>query len=283
MNDERYLADLREQLVAAAARRHAVTHEGADGQDDDEEEDDRPAAPPTSAPFGRAFRRTVEMAAAAILVLGIVVAALLLRDPTPAAASVEITVEGNDLVVRLTDLETRPEQIVSAAAKAGLDVRVETVPVGPSQVGRFIGADASSLPADLSITEGSHLAFTGFRIPRDWTGTLSLKLGRPARDGEAWVGAADALAPGGAAACRPVLGATVAEAADELGDLGLDVRWFVFDPAEREVTDRLLDYGAWRVVSVKSVSDDEVLVQATSDGSWPFPDLSLQPTVDPDC
>ncbi len=273
MSDERFLTELREQLVAAASRR-------AEGSPDEP-----PAIShhPTPRPVGRAVRRMVELAAAVVVVLAVVVAALLLRDPTPAAASVDITIDGNDLVVRLTDLETRPEQIVSAAKKAGLDVRVETVPVGPSQVGRFIGATATSLPPELRRTDGSTLAFTGFRIPRDWSGTLSLSLGRPARDGEEWVGVADALAPGGAAACRELLGATVDDAAAALDELGLTVRWFVFDPTEKEVTDRRSDYGSWRVISVMSTSDDAALVQATSDGSWPFPDASMRPVMDPSC
>ena len=273
MSDERFLADLRDQLVSAAARR-AEDLAAA-----------RAATPvgPSPRPLGRAVRRMVELAAAVVVVLGIVVAALLLRDPTPASASVDITIEGNDLVVRLTDLETRPEQIVSAAKEAGLDVRVRTVPVGPSQVGRFIGAAATSMPPELRPTDGSPLAFTGFRIPRGWDGTLSLSLGREAREGEEWVGVADALAPGGAAACRDLLDVTVDEAAGVLGELGLDVRWFVFDPTEQEVTGRHADYASWRVISVMSTSPDAVLVQATSDGSWPFPDASLRPTMDLSC
>jgi hypothetical protein len=241
MDDEEYLAGLRTELLAAAHRQRS------------------------SRPSG--WRRGVALAAAAIVVLGVAAALLLVPDTRPAAADVEVSIDGEDFVVRLTSLETRPEEIVEEARAAGLDVRITEVPVGPTQVGRFISL-AADQPADFRPIDPESGAFTGFRISRDWDGVLELRLGRPARDGELWASPSNALAPGGPLECEPLLGSTVQAVADRLERTDLDVRWFML-PTPAEVPDPE-GFERWRVVAVEALSPQEITVTATVDGSWPF-------------
>lgn len=259
---ERFVRDLRSELLRAAEEQ--ARHDGG-------------ASPPGG-------RGRVWLAAAAAAVVALVATvAVVVGGSDPASADVEVIIDGNDLVVRLTDLETRPEEIVEAAREFGLAVKVREVPVGPSNVGRFIGSASSELPPELR-PEGGTETFTGFRIPKDWQGELKLDIGRPARSGEAWSAVSDALAPGEPAACEPLLGASVSEAEAVLSGRRLRTRWFVLDPGEREVlADDLDTYEDWKVVRVLAIGPRQVWVQATSDGSWPYPPALPAPVRDPDC
>lgn len=265
---ERFLRDLRAEVMRAAEEQDAQPGHGESG---------RGGGP------ARGHGRTLLVAAAAVVV---VVASLVVvvGGTEPASAGVDVVVDGDDLVVRLTDLETRPEEIVEAAEEFGLEVRVREVPVGPSNVGRFVGGTSSELPPELRPEGGTTDSFTGFRIPRDWPGELRLDIGREAKEGERWRAASDALAPDEPAACEPLLGVTVATAREVLSDAGLRIRWFVFDPGEQERSGADVDrYEDWRVVRVLAVGPRQVWVQATRDGSWPFPPSMPAPVRDPDC
>lgn len=263
---ERFLRDLRADLLRAAGeqRRHDAGEPGGGS--------------------GRGRGRALLAAAAAAVVAVVVSVVVVVGGTEPASAGVDVIVDGDDLVVRLTDLETRPEEIVEAAEEFGLSVRVREVPVGPSNVGRFIGGSSSELPPELRPQGGDADSFTGFRIPRDWPGELRLDIGRAAEEGERWRAASDALAPDEPAACEPLLGATVAMTRDVLADAQLRTRWFVFDPGEQEVARADVDtYDDWRVVRVLAVGPRQVWVQATRDGSWPFPPSVPAPVRNPGC
>mgnify|MGYP000848897153 CR=1 FL=1 len=243
VDDERFLSDLRAQLLDAA---------------------ERPAGDPHP---GRG-RRMVQLGAAAVVLMAVAIGVLVVRTHGRAAADVDVIVDGKDLIVRLNDVETRPQAIIEAARGAGLDVRIRQVPVGPSNVGKFI-ASTASIPGDFRPIDRAGDSFTGFRISRDWPGTLELELGRPARTGEAWVAASDALDPEEVLACEPLLGESVGSASTQLVDRKVSVRWVMLPtPGTVAGPD---GYGSWRVVQVQATGPRDVSVFATADVEWPFP------------
>lgn len=229
-------------------------------------------------------RRRWLIAAAAVLGFVVVLGALTLRDTQHVSADLDIVVDGNDLIVKLSNLDTSREEIERAAADFGLDLTIEEVPVGPTNVGRFVNSVASKLPPELEPLDGQD-RFTGFRIPKDWDGELALSFGRPARPGEQWVIASDALADGEPAACMPLIGMTVTEANDLLTERDVSVRWLAIDSAattySQHNTEPIKD---WIVINVAATSPTDLVVQVTEDGSWPFPATDGVPTpTNPDC
>jgi hypothetical protein len=245
MDDREFLDDLRAQLLTAAgAGRAAVVVE------------------PKRSPR----RRLLALAAAAVVAVAVLSGVLVTRSTEPASADVEVSVDGDDFIVRLTSLETRPDEIVAEAKKAGLDVRVREEPVGPSNVGKFIGASNDQTPDFRPIDPQSDV-YTGFRVRRDLPGTLDLVLGRPARGGERWLASSDALEPGEVLECEPLLGATVDTVSRRIAEEGLDASWFLL-PFPGPVADPS-GYDDWSVVNIEAVAVDEVRVTASEDGSWP--------------
>jgi hypothetical protein len=217
----------------------------------------------------RVRRRRVGVLVAAAAVLTLVIAGYsTLRGERSASADVDVIVDGNDLVVRLTDLHTRPREIVAAAKRFGIDLRIEQVPVGPSNVGRFVDGGADSLPPDITTLGRVQQTFTGFRIPRGWPGTLTLDIGRSARAGERWQAASDALEQDEPLACQPLLGATVKTVAHDLRSQRLTARWLLL-PSPGPVADPA-PYGSWKVVQLQALGPHEIWVVASRDGSWPM-------------
>jgi hypothetical protein len=152
-------------------------------------------------------------------------AALVALRPVPALADIELELRGDRLLVRLEDLEHRPEHIEGVLRGVGLDASVVAAPVGPSEVGRFVGTlDDARLPSEVHALDHGGATFAGFSVPRDWTGHLELRVGRPARDGEPYAVFSDALAPGEPLACRRLLGRPAGAVLSELAETTLDVR-----------------------------------------------------------
>lgn len=178
---------------------------------------------------GRRVDAVTRLAAAAVVV-AVAVVAFVVVSPSPAHAGVDVTRIGDDLVIRLTDLETHPDEIVDAAREAGLDVVVDQVPVGPSNVGRFVGdTQRGDYPEELrSVDSDGASTFVGFRIPHDYSGELRLRLGRPAEVGEEWVVSSQAVAPGELLACSDVVGRSLAEVVPALPE-GVNVQILVID------------------------------------------------------
>jgi hypothetical protein len=255
VDERRFRDELRSQLVTAAAQDGSGRGRGA-----------------------RRVRRAGALVAAAAVIVALLVGLTVLGPRRPAAADVVITEDGNDFVVQLTDLTTTPQEVVDAARMVGLDIQVTEYPVGPSNVGRFLSMASTSDPALRPLEEGAS-TFDGFRIRKDWEGTLVLALGRKARPGEMWFARSDALAPGELLECEPVLGRRVDEIERGMRDSGIDVRWFMV-PAPLEVSDPA-PYGSWRIVNVESLAEDNVTFYASEDGEWPF--LTPQPEMPDGC
>ena len=262
MDEREFTEALRQQLVVAAERR-IDEPDGATGR---------------RAPRGPVPRWSVALMAAAALVL-VVVGVGIVREEQPVAADVRVSVDDDHLTLQLSGRDVRADEIVDAARAAGLEVSVAEAPVGTSNVGRLVRAEASELPPVLEVLGPDGSTFVGFRIPRDWQGTLQLTLGRAAEPGERFVVTSDAQLPGEPLACRELVGEGIARVADELRAEGYTVRTFAL-PSPGEVTD-LSPYRDWIVAKIEAVGPDELWVDATSDGEWPFPEGA--PVRSPDC
>lgn len=253
MNNDEFLAELRAEIVDADERHHTAT---------------RPAHP------RRTFRWFATAAAVAVLVAG---AALTLR-PDTAAAGFEIIADDTGLTLRLTDLAARPDDVEHAAAEAGLDVTVTAAPVGPSMVGKFIGLNATQLVEQVTVTQGdTDTGFTAFRLPLDYTGTVELRMGRPADPGEQWAALSDATAPGELLACQDLVGqplsdATAAAARTDAGT----VKVMLLDTARWLTDTDIAKHPDATVIRVTQRSDDEIVIDAATDPE-PFRAMSLPP------
>jgi hypothetical protein len=145
----------------------------------------------------------------AVLVLAALAATTV--DPSPASADVVVRHRHGRVIVRLTDRQTTAREIEAATDKAGLDIRVEAVPAGPSIVGRFTGQVASAGAVELTWLEEEAVSYAAFSLPERWRGRLTLLLGRRARPGEPYVPISDAYAEGEPLACSGTLRRPLAE------------------------------------------------------------------------
>lgn len=219
MSSERFLHELRAEVLDAAERRGNESH--------------------------RPKPQLARLAAVAAVALA-VVAGFVIARPGTAAANVEITRDGADLVVRITETDVDAAEIEQAAASAGIAVAVTEEPVGPSLVGRFIGSSATELPPLIEVVEGDPASgFVGFRIPATYEGSLTLRLGREARDGEEWAALSDATAPGEVLECGDLHAVALTEVAEaarrqgaQLRVLSLDLgRWWEGDELDEHADD----------------------------------------------
>lgn len=172
----------------------------------------------------------------AVAATALLIGSSLLGDPTPAGADVEVTHENGRVIVRLTDLANTPEAIEAALDPEGLDIHVASAPVGPSNVGRFVGqltTDADIVDLDYIRVDG--VTFMGFSLPEHWDGSLTLLLGRAAGPGEVYETSSNAFAPGEPLACTGALADPLTDVAARL--VGYNVT--VLDYTDPGVTPQL--------------------------------------------
>jgi hypothetical protein len=232
-----FVESLRDDLVQAAVRQHR-----------------RRAARPG--------RLAVGLATAACVVLG---GMLALSRPAPARADVRVEVSDGRFVVTLADLEHDPREIEAGLTTAGLRVTVTAVPVGPSEVGRFVGnATSAALPLDLRTVGADGTTFAGFSVPVGWSGTLDLRIGRPAHDDESYASFADAFAPGEPLACQALIGRTATEVAHLLAASPLDLVVETGDHAPSAFPLAAMpgsDHGRWVVIGADATSPRRVVLR----------------------
>jgi hypothetical protein len=230
----------------------------------------------------RAVARRAALAMGAVAaVVAVFIAATLPNDR--AQASIDVEVRDGRIFVHLLDLESRPEEIVAAMRNAGIDVVLEEAPVGPSNVGRFVGAVATQSGPALKIARaGGTEAFTSFSVPEGYAGVLRLSVGRKAAPGEQWRTASDATAKGEILECRELRGLTAVEASRQLaGGPASSIAWQAAGIGNLEPGAELGEYATWRVINLLSWGDGRVVVILTVDGRWPY--LIDPPQVDPSC
>lgn len=229
------------------------------------------AAVRQTSPAGRARRRRRRLLvpAGAITIGATFIAGILLMVARPNTAQADVRIERADgrVTVTLVDLEHRPRHIEQRVRAAGLDVSVTDVPVGPSEVGRFVGNVTTDLPRELRVIEGGPATFAGFSIPARWSGSLELQVGRPARAGEPYAAFSNAFARGEPLACTPLIGRP---AAQSLAVLAARHLWGSFlaistDPGDTRpvAVDDLRSSGLddWVIVAADATSASHVLIR----------------------
>ena len=222
----------------------------------------------------RPERRLVLVVVAVAAVVIAIVAAVQLRTAPPAAAGVDVTVTGGQVMVRLTELEHRPGVIEAAVRKAGLNVEVVAVPAGPSRVGEFMTVAATAdLPPELRVIDGQASgSFGGFVLPQGWPGRLLLNVGRPAKGDENYVRFSDAYAKGEPLHCSGVYGLTASQTVARLPKGKVHFDFFAFSSAG-EAPARLpaaavssSPFAGYRVSDAVAQSAHEVVITITPDG-----------------
>jgi hypothetical protein len=225
----------------------------------------------------RRRRRRLQLATAGAMAVVFVAAMAVTAtiDAPPAAAGLEITERNGRIDVRLTDVETRPEVVEHALEDANIDAEVVAAPVSPSLVGRFVSLAATESDLQIEWVDGDGSTAAGFSVPIGFSGHLELTLGRPARNGEGYVAQGSALSAGEPLACSDLLGhpaLDLAEIAAEHPNIRFDVRpqgEGGVEPPVPVVELTTGPYANWRILEVKAVAPEAVLVLLTADGQPP--------------
>jgi hypothetical protein len=221
----------------------------------------------------RRQRRRRALGGAATAALGGVAALLLvvLPAPSPAAADVVVRVEAGTISVTLVDLEHRPDRIEEAVRAAGLDVRIRAVPVGPSNIGRFVGQESTVLPPELHLIDATEQSFRGFALPVGWAGSLDLLVGAPADPDEPYAVFSDATEPGEPLACRLLAGRRLDAGAGDLRAADRLLSGLAIEGASTtslsagELAARR--WSAWTVAGVDATSAGRLVVRLMPPGS----------------
>jgi hypothetical protein len=208
--------------------------------------------------------------AAGVLVL-LTAFAFVSRDD-PAAAGVSIEQRDGLVYVRLTDVEYRADAIEDAARVAGLDIEVESVPTGPSLIGRFVRASGDGIVGKLKELDPDGPAFSGFVIPAGFDGSLSLQVGRPSKDGEPYAQYGNALSEGEPLACTGIVGVTPAEAVEIIHERNIDAVWTLLTARGMQSVDPSSVDDGVHVARAMSTAPDHVQIVLTDDAT-PLADL----------
>lgn len=245
MTRDEFLEQLREEVGAAAARGTTST---------------------------RRRGQLPALLAAAAVVLVVAVAGFLVLTPDPAAAGVEVLRDDRGVLIRLTGTGASPEAIERAAAAEGFALTVDEVPVGPSNVGRFVSVTGTELPERVELIDPDGTSTSaGIRIPFEFEGEVALSVGRAAKDGEEWAAASDATQAGELLACEPVREMTLDQAVALADDAAGTVRIILrttgqeIDPAD------LASYPDATVDRIVSPSPGVLWVYAQSGSGTPTP------------
>lgn len=222
----------------------------------------------------RPHRRGALLGLAAALVLVIASIVVVAIPVDEAQASLRVTYADGRMIIELVDLTSAKDEIEADARRAGIDLTVKEVPVGPSAVGKFIAVNSDMPLTDLERVGVDPIsgAFTAFRLPQDWTGSLEFEMGRAAREGEEWVAFSNALDRGEVLECRDLIGATQVQAAQEVAGDDIDVRWFAISPTSGAANVPAADLGnfaSWRVTRALATGPDSVTLEITEDGRVP--------------
>lgn len=163
----------------------------------------------------------------------------------PRRGALAVAQHGDTLYLRVEDALADPEAMTNDLQAAGLDARVELIPVGPSSVGvwvyvvndsttgyndpRFIDLFRQMYPEEDEGTAQAGIPHTRvLEVPADFSTPITLQVGRAAADGETWVmshtrDTPDETRPGGILYCLQDLDPP--EADRILQELGYEVDW----------------------------------------------------------
>jgi hypothetical protein len=170
---------------------------------------------------------TVAVVAVVLLATGSAV------SPAPADAVSFRTDSNGYILASVTDPFATRTRLDSAFARQGLHIKIQLIPASPSAVGRvvYMGVSNTHGAQIEPLREGEHCVSNdagcaiGLRIPKGFTATATIALGRPARPGETYGSGASAFASGEILHCSGLLGASVVHALPVLQQDKLTVRW----------------------------------------------------------
>ena len=218
--------------------------------------------------------RALSIAAAVLLlVVGIGIAQTFRSDPV--AAGVAITRSTDTVQVRISGQAPPAHALQSLLRRNGLTgISVDEYPASPEHVGEMFLLSFDRSVLELRVSQGDHPlgtyreggSFDTIAFPKNWSGKLSIGLGRKAHGGEEYFFGGNALRRGGLLSCMQ--GATPAEVAAYADAHHLDVLWRKFyDYSDLEITRRqALALPGWRVESAIEANDHQVNVSFTVDG-----------------
>jgi hypothetical protein len=190
----------------------------------------------------------------------------------PVSAGVDVSRSGGRVVLRVTGEAPPAAEIEEVARRNGLRIDVQAAPVGPSEVGKmFIESPDDSAQARFGTdaVETTHDGFDVISFPLNWTGHLSLYIGRTAHEGELYRRGSNALAPGEPLACRFRSTPQEVEAIAERD--GLVIRWMLVDP-DTQTSREDVDYGevlaakGYLVSSADAIAAKLLIVELTPEG-----------------
>jgi hypothetical protein len=184
----------------------------------------------------------IAVVAGAAVLLAIVIPVV---SNDPLGGALAVTRHGDTLYLRVEDASADPEAMTNDLRAAGLDAKVELIPVGPSSVGFWVDVvnDSTTGSNDPRIVdllrqlspeeyEGTDQAGIPrarvLEVPADFSSRITLRVGRAAKDGEMWLMAherdvPDETQPGGILYCLRDLDPP--EADGVLRELGYEVDW----------------------------------------------------------
>jgi hypothetical protein len=141
--------------------------------------------------------RVALVAAAGLLIVGVVAAALINRPGDVRIEALSFTDQGGKLIVRVVDPAADPKQYNAEFRKMGLDVTVKAVPVSPPFVGTIVSysaRDSKEMDQVRRLEPGEKCNGTltaadpgcqeGLELPKNYKGETEIQFGRAARPGE---------------------------------------------------------------------------------------------------
>lgn len=169
-----------------------------------------------------------------------------------------LTIEhrSDEVLVTLSDLQAKPDEIRHELHDAGLDATVYDIPASPSFVGRFVRAQD---PGNIRIVDPASSSFRSFAVRNDdLDQPIELTYGRRAHEGETYEIYADVFDQGEPLHCTDIDRLPVQQAAAALADRGFSVTW------KRYVTSGVVDttpdeVANFRIVSVQHSAENELL------------------------
>jgi len=167
--------------------------------------------------------------------------------------------DSGDIVATVTDPFAAQSSLNAAFQAAGIDLVVTLVPASPSAVGTVVAMSLSDSGAQIQTLDAAGCASgggacpIGLEIPRDYTGSGDITLGRPAQPGETYAVAGSAFAAGESLHCSGLFGAQVSAALPRLQADALTVQWSHLDAGgttSADATPPPGDYYIWSAVPI---------------------------------
>lgn len=141
--------------------------------------------------------RLLSVAAAGLLIAGVIAAAVVNRPGDVRIEALSFTSQGDKLIVRVVDPTADPKQYNAEFRKMGLDVKVTAVPVSPPFVGGIVSYSARNSeemaqvhrlePGEKcsgTLTAADPGCQEGLELPKDFDGKTEIQFGRAAKPGE---------------------------------------------------------------------------------------------------